>query len=92
MLSHIQLFATPWTVACQAYLPMVFSRQEYWTGLPFPISEDLPDLGIETESLVSPALAGKFFTTEPSGTPEWITDLNAIAKTLQYLEDSFCHV
>ena len=69
MLSHSQLFATPWTVACQAYLPMVFSRQEYWNGLPFPVSEDLPDLGIETESLVSPALAGKFFTTEPSGKP-----------------------
>ena len=41
-LSHIQLFATPWTVACQAPLSMGFSRQEYWSGLPFPPPGDLP--------------------------------------------------
>ena len=46
-------FATPWTVACQAPLPMGFSRQEYWSGLPFPSPGDLPNPGIE---LVSPAL------------------------------------
>ena len=69
MLSCVQLFVTPWTVAFQAYLPMVFSRQEYWSRLPFPISGELPDLGIETKSFASPALAGKFFTTEPSGKP-----------------------
>ena len=60
-------FATPWTVACQAPLSMEFSRQEYWSGLPFPPPGDLPDLGIE---LVSPALAGGFFTTEPPGKPQ----------------------
>jgi len=45
---------------------MEFSRQEYWSGLPFPTPEDLPDLGIKP---VSPALAGRFFTTEPPGNP-----------------------
>ena len=42
---------------------MGFSRQEYWSGLPFPSPGDLPDLGIEPASLMSPALAGEFFTT-----------------------------
>ena len=46
LLSHVQLFATPWTVAYQAPLSMGFSRQEYWSGLPFPSPEDLPDPGI----------------------------------------------
>ena len=53
---------TPWTVAHQAPLSMGFSRQEYWSGLPCPPSEDLPDPGIEPASLQSPALAGRFFT------------------------------
>ena len=48
--SHIQLFVTLWTVACQALLSMGFSRQEYWSGLPFPSPGDLPDLGIELKS------------------------------------------
>ena len=62
MLSHVGLFATPWTVALQTRLSMWFSRQEYWSGLPFPTPGDLPDAGIEPASLVSPALAGRFFT------------------------------
>ena len=62
-LSHIQLFVTPWTVACQAPLSMEFSRQEYWSGLPFTSPGDLPNPGIEPASLVSPALAGGFFTS-----------------------------
>ena len=61
--SHVQLFATPWTVAHQASLSMGFSRQEYWSGLPFPSPGDLPNPGIEYKSLVSPALAGELFTT-----------------------------
>ena len=61
--SHVRLFATPWTVAHHAPLPMGFSRQEYWSGFPFPAPGDLPDPGIETASLVAPALAGGFFTT-----------------------------
>ncbi|CAI9158760.1 unnamed protein product [Rangifer tarandus platyrhynchus] len=55
--------ATPWTAARQAPLPMGFSRQEYWSGLPCPPPGDLPDPGIEPTSLMSPALAGGFFTT-----------------------------
>ena len=54
--------ATQWTVACQPPLSMGVSRQEYWSGLPFPSPGDLPDPGIEPTSLASPALAGEFFT------------------------------
>ena len=50
-------------------LSMGFSRQEYWSGLPSPPPEDLPDLRMEPESIVSPALGGGFFTTEPPGKP-----------------------
>ena len=50
LLSHVQLFATPWTVACQAPPSIGFSRQEYWSGLPFPSPGDLPDLGMEDGS------------------------------------------
>ena len=67
-LSRVRLFVTPWTVA-QASPSMGFSRLEYWSGLPFPSPGDLPDPGIEPESLASPALAGGFFTTAPSGKP-----------------------
>ena len=63
-LSHVRLFATPWTVACQAPLSMGFSRQEYWSGLPFTSPGDLPNSVIKP---ASPALAGGFFTTEPPG-------------------------
>ena len=62
-LHHVQLFVTPWTVACQAPLSMGFSRQEYWSGLPCPPPGDLPDPGIKPASFISPALAGGFFTT-----------------------------
>ena len=62
-LSHVRLFAAPWTVACQAPLSMGFSRQEYWNRLPFPPPGDLPNPGIEAESLVPPELAGGFFTS-----------------------------
>ena len=63
-LSRVQLFETPWTVAYQAPQSMEFSRQEYWSGLPFPPPGDLPNSEIEPES---PLLAGGFFTTEPPG-------------------------
>ena len=53
---------TPWTGARQAPLSMGFPRQEYWSGLPFPSPGDLLDSGIKSESLSSPALAGRFFT------------------------------
>ena len=67
VLSRVPLFVTPWTVAHQTPLSMGFSRQEYWNGLPLPTPGDLPDPGIEHESLVSPVLAGGFFTTKPPG-------------------------
>ena len=50
LLSCVQLFATPWTVACQAPLSMGFSRQEYGSGVPLPSPEDLPNPGIEPRS------------------------------------------
>ena len=62
VLSHVQLFVATWTVAHQAPLPMEYFRQEYWSGVPFPTPGDLPDLGIKPASLVSPALAGGYFT------------------------------
>ena len=55
--------AIPWTVARQAPLSMEFSRQEYWSGLPFPSPGDLPNPRIKPTSLKSPALTGVFFTT-----------------------------
>ena len=74
VLSHVQLPTTPWTAARQAPLSLKFSRQEYWSGLPFPrlgclVGCHLLDLGIESVSLVFPVLAGRFFTTEPTGKP-----------------------
>ena len=62
-LSPVRLFATLWTVAPQAALSMEFSRQEYWSGLPCPPPEDLPNPEIKPASLMSPALAGGLFTT-----------------------------
>ena len=63
-LSRVRLFATPWTVAYQAPPSMGFSRQEYWSGLPFPSPGDLPDPGIEPGS---PALEADTLTSEPPG-------------------------
>ena len=65
-LSRIQLFAIPWTVAYQAPSPMEFSRQEYWSGLPFPSPGHLPDPGIEPGS---PALQTDSLPSEPPGKP-----------------------
>ena len=61
--SHVQLFATPWTVAYQAPLSMEFSRQEYWSGLPFPSPRDLLNPGIEPRS---PALQADSLPSEPA--------------------------
>ena len=65
-LSRVRLFATPWTVAYQAFPSMGFSRQEYWSGLPFPSPGDLPDPGIGPGS---PALEAGALTSEPPGKP-----------------------
>ena len=66
-LRHIWLLAALWTVAHQAPLSMGFSRQEYWSGLPFPPPGDFPDPRIEPVSPTSPELGGRFFSPEPSG-------------------------
>ena len=68
MLSHGQLFVTPWSVVHQPPLSMEFSRQEYWSGFHFPPPVDLPDPGIKPAFSASPILATGFFTTEPLGT------------------------
>ena len=60
-------FRTPWTIAHQVSLSMGLPRQERWSGLPFPTPRDLPNPGIKPVFFVSPALAGKFFTTVPPG-------------------------
>ena len=65
-LSHVQLFVTPWTVARQAPLSMGLSRQEYWSGLPFPSPGDLPEPGIKPWS---PALQADSLLMEPPGKP-----------------------
>ena len=77
-------FVTPWTVACQAPLSMGFPRQEYWSGLPFPPLGDLPHPGME---IMSPALVGGFFTSEPSGKPTgyftvWINPSTCLLQTI----------
>ena len=64
--SHVRLTVTPWTAACQAPLSMEFSRQEYWSGLPCPLSGDLPNPGIEPRS---PALQADYSPSESSGKP-----------------------
>ena len=65
-LSHVRLFVTPWTVAHQALLSMGFSRQEYWSGLPFPSPGNLPNPGIKPRS---PALQADALISEPPGKP-----------------------
>ena len=69
LLSHIRLFATPWTIAYQAPPSMRFSRQEYWSGLPFPSPGDLPYPGIEPRS---PALWADALSSKPPGKPNYI--------------------
>ena len=73
-LSCIQLCVTPWTVAHQAPLSMGFSRQEYWSGLPFPSPGDLPNPGIEPGS---PALQADALSSEPPRKPG--TDLRCVS-------------
>ena len=76
MFTRVQLFATPWTVACQALLSLEFSRQGYWCGLPFPSSGDLPDPGMEPGS---PALQADSLLFEPPEKPHLFLQLNSIS-------------
>ena len=74
-LSRVRLFATLWTIAYPAPPSMEFSRQEYWSGLPFPSSGDHSDLGIEIRS---PALRADALLSEPPGNPEDIMNLGLL--------------
>ena len=90
LLSRDQLFATPWTVAYQAPPSMGFSRQEYWSGLPFPSPGDLPDPGIKPGS---PSFQADALTSEPPGKPQGpaishIPRLPGVAQGLQVSEDT----
>ena len=89
MLSHfscVWLFGILWTIVHQSPLPMGFSRQKYWSGLPCPLPWDLPHPGIKPESLMSPALAGGFLPLVPPGRlqsmgslgvgHDWVTSLS----------------
>ena len=82
-LSSIDLFVTPWTIACQAPLFVGFPRQEYWSGLSFPPPGDLPDPGIEHVSPVSTALANGFNIMLPPGKPK--------VCLVQILGKLYCH-
>ena len=78
-LSRVRIFATPWTAAYQAPPSMGFSRQVYWSGLPFPSPGDLPNPGIEPRS---PTLQADALTSEPPGKPE-LTYFSLILRTAQ---------
>ena len=98
--SHILLFATPWTAAHQAPLSMGFSRQEYWSGLPFPSLGDLPDPGVEPGS---PILQADSLLSEPPEIvlpfPEchrveitWYTAFSDWFLSLGHMYSQFLHV
>ena len=93
-LNRVRLFETPKTIARQAPLSVEFSRQEYWNRLSFPPPGDLPDPEREPGSSASPALAGGFFTTAPTGKPQVpdVQHYNSVSCTLQkdhYHESSY---
>ena len=75
-LSHVHLFATPWTVACWVPLPMGVSRQEYWSGWPYPSPEDLPNPG--NPGILHFGIPGRFFSTEPPGESHTYTLMDTI--------------
>ena len=90
--SPVQLCATLWTVSCQVPLFMGFSRQEYWSGSPLPSPGDLPNPGIKPMSLVSPALAGGFFTTRATWeAPYKVNIWNVVASNDNHLFDTWVH-
>ena len=84
-LSRVRLFATPWTVVYPVSASMGFSRQEYWSVLPFPSPGDLPDPGIEPGS---PALQADALTSEPPGKPVWPNGLNK--SCFKFSPEKFC--
>ena len=96
--SCVWLFVSPWTVAHQAPLPMEFSRQEYWGGVPFLTPGDLPNPGVESASLASPALAGGFFTTSNPREPQmgyitqiriWLYSENSLKRNMLIIQSTY---
>ena len=85
MLSHVWLFATPWTIANKAPLSR-FSKQEYWSGLPLLSPGSFSDSGIKPTSPVSPAWASEFFTNEPPGKPHLAVGTLAISMAIRRQE------
>ena len=89
--SHVWLLVTLWTIACQVPVSVGFSRQEYWSGLPFPSPGDLPDPGIKPRS---PALQADSLPSEPSGKPhkhEEKMNYSGFTKCFQYEKHDVCH-
>ena len=84
VLSHVQLFLTPWTIAHLAPLSMEFSRQEYWSGFPFPSPGDFPNTGVKPTSPVSPDLADRFFTIASPGKPPSKTSGEVLQETVSF--------
>ena len=86
-LSHVRLFATPWTVAHQAPPSLEFSRQKYWSGLPFPSPGDFPNLGIESRSFALQADALPF---DPPGNPNisWQIDEETMETVADFILES----
>ena len=80
--SHVHLFVTSWTVALQAPLSIEFSKQEYWSGLPYPPPGDLPAPGVEPVSLMFLALAGGFFTTSTTWKAQCLRQVNNLSPLL----------
>ena len=85
LFSRVRLLPTLWTVVRQAPLSMEFSRQEHYSGLPFPSPGDLPKPGIKLVSLASPALAGEFFTTCATWEASIIVPYNLALESLTVL-------
>ena len=96
MLTHtvVSNSVTPRTVACQAPLSVRFPRQEYWNGLPFPPPGDLPDPRIKPVSPASPALEGRFLTTEPLGSPYLVIEeeLRVVEEFLKRKMNAFNYI
>ena len=88
-LSHVRLFATPWAVAYQAPPSVGFSRQEYWSGLPFPSPGDLPNPGIQPRD---PALLTDTLPSKPPGKPYVIFfSITFHCMDITYFSYSFIH-
>ena len=81
--SHVWVFATPWTVACQTPLSFGFSEKEYWSGFPCLPPGGLPNPGIERASLMSLALAGRFFTTSTAWEVQCVCVSESLCCTLE---------